>query len=163
MTINSVALLLLGPVIAFLGTWFWRYRTRVDDAAAARGEQIATLQKQVTVLETQVKPLWDSTQSRLAKDLTHPSPQFKEADALLGKLQAHEIEESERQRLLVLLAERARSTDPEVSPAEKESARIMPIVMKKALSEARSGDPEMIAVNKERRKPVPIEPPEAIK
>lgn len=93
--------------------------------------EIAHLREQLASLETQVSPLWAAVQAKIIRDLTHPSPQFQEMDELMRRLAALKITEAERVRLSSLLEERIISNDPEVSDDEKESARLMKVIMEK--------------------------------
>lgn len=99
-------------------------------------ERIELLERTIVEVTTQVKPLWAAVQAKIARDLTHPSPQFQEMDDLLKKLNLLDITDEERVRLGVLLDERIVSTDPEVSEDEKDSARLMKGVMEKVIGEA---------------------------
>jgi hypothetical protein len=98
-----------------------------------------TIIEQLAVLATKISPLWAAVQEKIARDLTHPSPQFQEMDQLLHELNTLDITDEGRERLATLLDERIISTDPEVSEAERKSARLMKGVMAKVIDEAREG------------------------
>jgi hypothetical protein len=86
------------------------------------------------IVETQVSPLWARVQSQISSDLHHPDKQYSEMDDLLEKLDRLEITLVERERLKVLLRERA--TDTRADEMERSSARMMITVMERVLIEA---------------------------
>lgn len=122
--LNWAVPLLVVPAITFVGVVWWRYHDRV-----------AVLEQEVAILKTQMSPLWSSVQSQIARDLTHPHPQFAEMDELLQRLENLTITDAERVRLGLLLEERILSTDPEISEDERASAKLLKGVMKKVLKE----------------------------
>lgn len=93
------------------------------------------MEKQILTLTTQLSPFWAAVQSKIARDLLHPSVQFTEMDVLLHKLERFDISVSERNRLHTLIKQRIVSSDPEVTEEEKKSAEIMEVVMNKVLME----------------------------
>jgi hypothetical protein len=144
MELSSVLNILLGALLAFMAAWFWNYRKNADqskhDAEVERQKDVArisALESRVEMLNMQLSPFWAAVQTKIAADLTHPSVQFQEMDALLRSLQNLTIGSAERDRLEVLLHQRAVTDDPEVSEDEKKSARLMIGVMEKVISEAR--------------------------
>lgn len=128
--VNSVGMLALATIV---GAYLKR--------ASSTDERLGKIESQLAVLGVQVSPLWAAVQSKIAKDLTHPSPQFQEMDELLRQLEALTITDADRTRLEVLLTERMTSTDPEVTDDERESAKLMIGVMRKVLEEAASPAP----------------------
>jgi len=109
------------------------------EASAAKNEdRIRVLEQQIIIMQTQVSPLWASVQARISSDLHHPDPQFHEMDLLLEKLDNLTINANERARLIILLGERAISTDPLVTQKQRDSASIMVIIMKKVVAEAKA-------------------------
>lgn len=146
--VNSVAILSLSTLIA---VYFRRKSSAEIDKKTAEAERKAdnkeleewraSVDRQMAVLLTQVSPLWAALQTKVAKDLTHPSEQFHEMDELLRRLEALTITDVERERLRVLLLERSTSQDPEVSEEERESAKLMIGIMKKVLDEAQNEAP----------------------
>jgi len=138
----KVGLLVLSAALTFIIAWFWRYRATRDAERDKILTRLGDLDRQLAVVSTQVSPLWAAVQSKIAKDLTHPHPQFKQMDALLRKLEAMTITPDERTLLGELLEERIVSDDPAVNEDERDSATIMKIVMKKAekeLADSESG------------------------
>jgi hypothetical protein len=115
--------------------------TRFETRDKILDDRLTVIDSQMAMLMTQVSPLWAAVQSKIAKDLTHPSPQFEEMDALLRDLEALKLSTEGKERLLVLLEERIHSVDPEVTEAEKESARLLEGVMEKVLEEAETDTP----------------------
>lgn len=112
-----------------------RSSATIADKAALLAWQ-SKVDQQMAVLLTQVSPLWAAVQSKIAKDLTHPSIQFQEMDELLRRLEALTITDDERERLHDLLRERSTSQDPEVSEDERASAKLMIGIMEKVVAEA---------------------------
>lgn len=141
----QIGLPLAVVAISFLATWFWRYRSQMDAERAATATRIADLEQQMAVVSTQVSPLWAAVQSKIARDLTHPHPQFKEMDELLRQLEALKITDAGRVRLGLLLEQRIISTDPAITDEERESAKIMKVVMRKVVGESASSENGSIA------------------
>lgn len=135
--VNSLGIFALTTVV----TIYLRRAAKTASDRDALTERLFKMDAQLAVLGTQVSPLWAAVQSKIAKDLTHPSVQFHEMDELLRRLEALTITPKERQRLHDLLIERTTSVDPEVSEAEKESAKLMIGVMDKVLKEAEVENP----------------------
>lgn len=148
------------PISIFIaGTAVTLLLRRLTAAAAERAaldKRIVELESKLSVLGVQISPLWAAVQSKIAKDLTHPSPQFHEMDELLRRLEALTITDSERERLHTLLIERTESTDAEVSDAERKSAALMIGIMDKVLKEAANEgpvvEPQLIGVKQEESK-----------
>ena len=99
-------------------------------------DRLENLDKQLEVLQVKIAPFWAAAQTKIAKDLTHPSEQFHEMDALLRKLEALEITTSDRTRLHTLLQERSVSVDAEVTDMERKKALIMIQLMDVVIDEA---------------------------
>ena len=134
--ITPLMLLLFGTAATFAATAFWRNLDRAEKARAKEKERVDKMESDLALLLSQFSPFWKSVESQIIKDLTHPSPQFKQMDDLLRKLEALTITPEERSRLIELLRERMVTSDPEVSPSERESAKIMITVMGKVVDEA---------------------------
>jgi hypothetical protein len=100
-------------------------------------DNLNQLNVQMATISTQIAPFWAAVQTKIAKDLTHPSAQFQEMDQLLRDLESMKITPKGRQRLHTLLEERITTNDPEVSKDEKESARLMKNVMAKVIIESK--------------------------
>ncbi len=140
---EQIGFVLFSAALVFVATWFWRYRSRVEKERDEAAEWRSEMELKIAVLGTQMMPLWSAVQSQIAKDLTHPHPQFRVMDSLLRKLESLTITHDERRQLSVLLDERIVSTDPAVSDAERESAKLMKGVMAKVLVEAEQAkDPQ---------------------
>lgn len=95
-------------------------------------KRVRALEAEATKVKTQVEPLWTMVQSRLAKDLTHPSKEFHVADGLLKKLVDETITDDEREELLRLMEERITDPNPKVGVIEREKAGAMAFVMRRA-------------------------------
>jgi|ERR1700738_2909797 len=136
--LHGIGMLVLGIGVSALVTWYWTARTERRKMRELNEEWKITMAKRIDEMELKVSPVWASLQSKIIKDLMHPSPQFHEMDVLMHRLESLTITTDERGRLDVLLEERILSTDPEVTPEEKASARLMKGVMAKVLDEAAS-------------------------
>lgn len=143
MELPTILAIVFGAALTFIATWFWSYRRTVEqnnrDVETERVKDVArigALESRVEMLNMQLSPFWAAVQTKIAADLTHPSPQFAEMDSLLRSLQNLTIGSAERDRLEVLLHQRAVTDDPEVSEDEKKSARLMIGVMEKVVIEA---------------------------
>src|SRR3972149_10959349 len=102
-SIESLVMLVLGALIAFMATWFWRYRSSVEHIRQKDDDLIRKLVADMALMQMQISPFWAAVQSKIADDLHHPSPQFAEMDSLLVKLSALVITPVERDRLEYLL------------------------------------------------------------
>ena len=138
--VNSVVLLIVGAGLAFMAAWFWNSRS----AAVARAKEIATaneallartaaLEEQLRRINDVVSPIYSVMQTLLVKELTHDhAPEMDELMRLL-ELEPPDLTAKADARLHELLAQRA--TDAE-SEHERDSAVMMPIVLKRARIEA---------------------------
>lgn len=109
--------------------------SQLADEHAALVDVVHEMRRDIVELQTKITPFWGVVQAKIIKDLTHPSPQFHEMDSLMRELNDMTITAEGRDRLDHLLDLRIVSNDPEVSTAEKESAKLMKGVMKKVLEE----------------------------
>lgn len=101
-------------------------------------------------------PFWQSIQSKLIVDLTHPHPAAERVDELLQLLQANptvEMTPEDRQKLLDGLAKRAAGEDPLIGEDERRKAAIFPLVMEEVQKEAANPNPiesvQVVGVKKE--------------
>jgi len=133
----TLTVLFLGAALAFLAKWFWSVREDNAKKSHENDERIRQLENDVKSLSDKVSPFWAAVQARISKDLHHPSPQFEEMDGLLHELSLLTITDEGRERLESLLRMRAVTDDPEVSSSEKDSAKLMMVVMRKTLEESR--------------------------
>lgn len=151
--LNSIALLVLGSVVAAFWTWFWRGRTatveklvREKAAVTALADKLAAqhkeLEEKVNVLTNQlglvsqvVTPINQAMQALLIRELTHYHT--PELDALMAKLPPEgTLTLEEEQRIGVLLKEREQDLDDSVSESEREAALILPYIIKRVRAEA---------------------------
>lgn len=149
--IDKYGVVLIGAALAFVSAWYWRRKTRIEDELAKALKEREEMKERIDVLEQkfvlqeaeqkQTLPIWAALQAKIIKDMTHPHEQFKEMDVLLEKLQADDVTHSERVRIVELTEERIVSTDPLVSHDEKESAKLLEVVMGKVIEEAKIGGP----------------------
>lgn len=89
-------------------------------------------------LDTQMSPLWATVQARISEDLHHPHPRYFEMDRLLEALENMTISVSGRSRLKVLLHERSVDMHPDITEAQRRSAKAMIPVMDLVVIEAES-------------------------
>ena len=100
-------------------------------------KQFGILTNQLSILSTQVSPLWARVQSQIASELHHPHPRYAEMDKLLEKLEAKpdELDDVERARLKTLLLERSIDMHEDITDSQRSSAKLMIGVMDKVLIE----------------------------
>jgi hypothetical protein len=134
--VNSVVLLIVGAGLAFMAAWFWNSRS----AAVARAKEIATaneallartaaLEEQLRRINDVVSPIYSVMQTLLVKELTHDhAPEMDELMRLL-ELEPPDLTPDADARLHKLLEQRAVDA---VSEHERESAVMMPIILKRA-------------------------------
>lgn len=103
--------------------------------------RVRKLEADAVKIATQVQPFWAVVQEKMVKDLTHPSKEFHEADALLAKLKENEIRADERALLLELMEQRVTDPNPKVGLSERETAGGLAFVMRKVEEEAASSAP----------------------
>lgn len=135
---------MVGPLIALgigsLGTWFWFVRggkQRANDKLLA---EVADLKSRMAMVDKIVEPLWTAAQKKLVDELTHfHTP---ELDALLVKLTNGTLTEEDTARMALLLEERVTTLNGTIDASERDAARILPAVIRKARAEAADvGDP----------------------
>jgi hypothetical protein len=96
--------------------------------------------RDIGVLQTQVSPLWARVQAQISSDLHHPRIRYAEMDGLLEKLEALTITQRERDRLKVLLNERATDMHEDITDDQRKKAKLMIDIMEFALNEAKETD-----------------------
>ena len=137
-TLANLGLMAIGGVSSFLAAkyWFWKSfetheQSQRDLDLYKLTSKVYELEKQLALVGAQVLPISAAYQAVLVKELTHfHTP---EMDALLDKLlQFHVITDEEMNRLKVLLIERENSINGEITEEERDAARILPIVAKRA-------------------------------
>jgi len=141
-TENTIAIMFLTAALGLVTTMYWRSQdakqralTKADEASRQNAQEIQKLRDAVTELQTKVSPLWASVQQRISNDLHHPDVKFHEMDGLLEKLESLTISNGERHRLKELLDARSVDMDPLVTQSQRDSAKIMAIVMEKVVKE----------------------------
>lgn len=130
-----------GSVLAFVGTWFWwsknqaLERGRVADIEHQRVlDRLAELEVNMKLNAQTITPIVTAFQAILVKQLTHPDKH--EMDALLVKVgPPHILTPEESARLATMLQERSVDYGNEITLSDRESAIILPIVMKMAHEE----------------------------
>ena len=160
--INSIALLILGSLMAAFWTWFWRGRERTikrleaektamrEEKAAviAKADKLAeehrALEEKVNALTAQlglvsqvVTPINQAMQALLIRELTHYHT--PELDALMAKLPPDgTLTIKEEERIAVLLKERADELNGSIPEHERDAAHILPFIIKRVKAEAQS-------------------------
>lgn len=137
---NSLAVAMVGIVLAFLSAWFWFQRGQAIKERDEKTTEHRLLMGRVNELETKERlaaaawvPIASAFQAALIKSLTHAHT--GELDDLLLKVAEGGLLPSEEPRMLVLLDERTRDMDHRFSEGEKDGASIFPVVMKMAKAE----------------------------
>lgn len=135
------ALVVVTAVFAFIAAMYWNSRKKVDDEkiriesdAAKMRDEIDDLKRQIAVLNIPVKQMNEAFQAMLIKQLTHfHTP---ELDILLAKIgPPMTLDEGELYRLQVLLRARERDMGSLINESERDAARMLPLVMKRVLSD----------------------------
>ena len=150
---NSVMLVVLTAVLAFVSTLYLKARGDKARLVKENDEWKAKVETALTTLGTQMSPLWAQVQARIASELHHPHPRYKEMDGLLEKLETKPttISMEERTELKGLLGQRAVDMHPDITPQQRSSAALMLGVMDKVLEET--------AIATDQPIPLPESPP----
>lgn len=93
--------------------------------------------KLLTILNTQVSPMWATVQARMSADLHHPNQRYAEMDRLLEKLESLVISDLERQRLKELLLIRSVDMHEDITESQRKSALAMIPLMDLVVIEAK--------------------------
>lgn len=147
--INSAGLLVFGSVLTFIAARYWHLRNLAmtqakeaelkSQAIAAEHQRVLLrineLEGKLALVNQAIVPISTAFQAILIKELTHfHTP---EMDALLEKIgPPNTLTSEEQDRLSVLLSERTQDMGPAISESERDAAAILPIVIKRALTEA---------------------------
>jgi len=147
---TSVALLLLGALLTFLATKYWKHRDAEDLAvrqkAAAHDavvNRLVEVERQLALVGQAVLPISTAFQAILIKELTHMhTPRMDELLAKIGPPST--LTEKEETELADGLAQRAMDMGDMISASERDAALILPLVIKRAKAESAAlalGDP----------------------
>jgi len=140
--LNSIALLIFASLLTFVAARYWFQRNIALASAKAIADDHQRVLNRLVELETKlalvnqaVIPISTAFQAILIKELTHfHTP---EMDALMEKIgPPNTLTDEEERRLAQLLDERTRDMGPLISDAERDAAKILPAVMKRARAEA---------------------------
>jgi len=139
--INSVGLLLVGAALSFFAAWYWFHRStnaRAAEAAALENKallaRVAELERLNALVTQAVLPISAAFQAILIKELTHFHTPIM--DALMVKLGPPLIlTETEEQELVAALKKREHDMGDQISDAERDAARMLPMVMKRVKAE----------------------------
>ena len=154
---NSIAILIIGSIMAAFWTWFWRFRTttvaRLEAEKAAVTakatklaeehkllvEAVAELKSQLGLVSQVVTPINQAMQALLIRELTHfHTP---ELDMLMAKLPPDGVlTAKEEERIAVLLKEREQELNGRIPESEREAAHILPYVIKRVKAEKENID-----------------------
>lgn len=141
-TLKSVIMLVAGGVVTFLGALYWFKRNEhvkeTERIAAEHTEltkRVASLENQLSLVSQTILPMSTAFQAILVKELTHfHTP---EVDALLVKVgPPNVLTPAEEKELEIALEKRAREIDPLIDEAERDAARMLPMVMKRSKVES---------------------------
>jgi hypothetical protein len=149
----SVGTLLVGALLSWIAAlyWFRRDTQRQADLREADRKQaiidsalreherlvarIVDLEMKLSVLSQAVVPISTAFQAILIKELTHfHTPRMDDLMNRLGPPSSLSL--AEETELGVLLLERERTLDGEISDSERDAAHILPIVIRRAKAEA---------------------------
>jgi len=131
---NSIVLLVLSSAVTFAAAWFWFTKTARAKEQADTLRRVAELETQLKLVGQTILPLSAAFQAVLVKQLTHYHT--PEMDALMVKLgPPYTLTPGEAARLGVLLEERTRDMGDLIDEAERDAARMLPMVMKRVASD----------------------------
>jgi len=134
--INSIVLTCLSAALTWFATRYWVNKAALvreaDKLAAAHQkleDTVTELTNQLGLVKQAVVPISTAFQAILVQKLTHfHTP---EMDALMVKLgPPSTLTFEEEERLAVMLREREKEVDPQISPEEKDAAHMLPMVMR---------------------------------
>jgi hypothetical protein len=91
------------------------------------------IQARLSILETQVSPLWSALQKEVADTLHHPHPESAELDGLLEDLEALRLDAVKTARLNTLLREKV--DDKTQSEDERKRAELLLFIMSRVIKE----------------------------
>ena len=132
--LQTVVILLGGAVLGFFGNWFWRKSDSRTVTGAERDRRITELERQLSLVNQAVVPISTAFQAILIKELTHyHTPRMDELMVKLGPPDV--LSEAEEAELIDALDERTRDMGDLISDAERDAARMLPMVMKRARAE----------------------------
>jgi hypothetical protein len=139
--VNSIALIIIAAMVTAVATWFWGTRTaaiirakEVEVAHQALLVRTAALEEQLRRINDVVSPIYGVMQSLLVKELTHDhAPEMDELMRLL-ELEPPDLTKEADARLHKLLLQR--STDKTIPQHERDSAMMLPVILKRARLEA---------------------------
>jgi hypothetical protein len=147
--IVPIGLILVGALVTFLVTYYWRVKTAAEKALAeiisgrqALKDRVTDLEFQLRSLKEAVVPISTLMQAALVKELTHLST--PEMDALLVKIgPPYALTHDEEQRLVVLLEERAGLVGSMLTESERNAAKMLPWIIQRVKAEAAMGVTEL--------------------
>jgi len=133
--LNSVGLIAVSSFAAFITARHWVTRTE----NTLREKRLVELEKQLALVSAAVVPISTAFQAILIKELTHfHTP---ELDALMRKIgPPSTLTEDEERRMAVLLEAREIDMADEISSSERDAARMLPMVIRRAKAEATSSE-----------------------
>ncbi len=134
---NSIVLLVIGAVLTFLSAAYWMARAE-KKALLARVVELERLNSLVTQA---VVPISAAFQAILIKELTHFHTPIM--DALMVKLgPPNTLTTAEEVELVAALKQREQDMDGLIDDAERDAARMLPMVMKRVKAESESPNME---------------------
>lgn len=150
--LGAIALLVIGAVITFGVQWALAKRTdrsRALEAAATEllklRDRLAALEADNALLKKDVQPLSVAMQSWLVEKLTHFHTPIM--DALLRKLgPPSTLTEAEEKELEAALVERAATLNGRIDDAEKDAAKMLPMVIRMVKAEIQTAQPDTLQI-----------------
>lgn len=151
-TLTSFGLMLAGSAVSFLFALYWFKRNqaslRAEQERLARAtvdkereDRLLALEKQLSLLGQAVMPISTAFQAILIKELTHFHTPVM--DALMAKVgPPSTLTAAEETELIAALEQRTQDMATEISDSERDAAKILPLVMKRAKLEALALQPE---------------------
>jgi hypothetical protein len=138
----SLLVVVIGAVLTFGTTLYFANRKLIQAnhaaavvANALRDGKIVDLEKQLGIISASVTPIAMAFQSILIKELTHYHT--PELDALLARIgPPSTLSIADVERMELLLSAREHDPDVKIPASERDAARMLPMVIRRAIIEA---------------------------
>ena len=135
--INSVVLAFLSAALTWFATRYWTNKAALVREAEKLAvehkkleDTVAELTNQLGLVKQAVVPISTAFQAILIKELTHfHTPEMDELMTKVGP--PSKLTPEEEERLAVLLLQREKEVDPQISREEKDAAHMLPMVMRR--------------------------------
>jgi hypothetical protein len=150
--LTSFGLMFAGSAVSFLFALYWFKRNQAAELAKQerlaratvdkeREDRLIALEKQLSLLGQAVMPISTAFQAILIKELTHFHTPVM--DALLARVGPPSLlSDEEEGELAAALEQRTKDMGDRISDSERDAAKMLPLVMKRAKLEALALQPQ---------------------